>query len=154
VFSSRKWQQFALFLNLLGTALLFYSFQATSSDFKLVTAKPEASVLDKDPYAIQATGVGNGTTNYALCVNNYTLIMSDAKSGVSVGHHGCPDWEHARPAAVVSIEHPRFEGLGFLLLMAGFFIQYLSVPQPRTIAELRKELKVLKAQEKAQREGN
>ena len=51
MFSNRKWQQFALLLNLAGTALLFYSFQATSSDFKLVTAVGH-SVLVQELYAL------------------------------------------------------------------------------------------------------
>lgn len=135
MFSNRKWQQFALILNLLGTLLLFFSFQATSSDFKLVTAK-EPSVF--------------GTiTRYALCVNNYTLIESDSRHGIIMGHASCPSWEQARPAAVVNIEHPTFEGIGFILLLAGFLLQYLSIPQPKTIQELRKELKALKLQETA-----
>jgi hypothetical protein len=136
VFSNRKWQQFALILNLVGTALLFYSFQATSSDFRLVTAVSK-SVLTKEDIK-----------QYALCVNDYALIVSDSKSGIIMGHRGCPDWEHAKPAAVVNIEHPTFEGLGFLILLAGFLLQYLAVPQPKTIAQIREELKRLKAEQK------
>jgi hypothetical protein len=141
VFSNRKWQQFALFLNLVGTALLFYSFQATSSDFRLVTATDHSAVAGE-------------SKQYALCVNNYTLIQTDSRTGVLLGHASCPDWAHARPAAVVNIEHPAFEGLGFVLLLLGFLIQYLSVPQPKTIAQIRAELKLLQAQEKQNRGTN
>lgn len=137
MFSNPKWQRFALLLNLAGTALLFYSFQATSSDFRLVTARTQ-SVLAKDEFV-----------QYALCVNNFALVQTDSTGGVMIGHRGCPDWQHARPAAVVNIEHPVFVGLGFMTLMAGFLIQYLSVPQPKTIADLRRELKLLKAKEKS-----
>jgi cell division protein FtsB len=42
-----------------------------------------------------------------------------------------------------------FEGLGFILVAAGFLIQYLSVPHPKTIAEVRQELKRLKAKQKS-----
>jgi hypothetical protein len=135
VFSNRKWQQFALFLNLVGTALLFYSFQATSSDFKLVTATTKSAVAGE-------------IKQYALCVNNYTLLETNGRTGVGIGMHSCPGWENARPAAVVNIEHPAFEGLGFVLLLLGFLIQYLAVPQPRTMAALRLELKKLKAEER------
>ena len=134
MFSTRKWQQRALILNLLGTALLFYSFQATSSDFHLVTATTHSIVAGE-------------IKHYALCVNNYTLIESDSKSGIIMGTRGCPSWEESRPAAVVNIEHPAFEGLGFALLLLGFLIQYLSVPQPRTIQEIREELRTLRKEQ-------
>lgn len=137
MFSNPKWQRFALLLNLAGTALLFYSFQVTSSDFRLVTARTK-SVLANEEFV-----------QYALCVNNFTIIETDSNGGVKVGHPNCPDWEHSRPAAVVNIEHPFFEGLGFLTLLAGFLIQYLSVPQPKTIADLRRELKLLKTQNRS-----
>lgn len=134
MFSTRKWQQFALFLNLVGTALLFFSFQATSSDFRLVTAKTHSAVAGE-------------MDEYALCVNNYTLLATDAHSGLYLGRRGCPDWSHARPAAVVNIEYPVLEGLGFVILLLGFLIQYLAVPQPKTIQQLRQELKALKLRE-------
>ncbi len=137
MFSNRKWQQFALFLNLVGTAMLFYSFQATSSDIRLVTATSR-SVLSAEPLK-----------QYALCVNNYTMIETDSRSSVRIGSNGCPDWEKSKPAAVVNVEHPRFVGLGFVILMAGFLLQYFSVPQPKTIAQLRMELKKLKTEAKS-----
>lgn len=136
MFSNRKWQQFALILNLAGTALLFYSFQATSSDFRLVTAVSHSVLADHE------------LKQYALCVNNYALLQTDSKGFVGLGHMGCPDWERAKPAAVVNIEHPTFEGLGFITLLAGFRPQYLSVPQPKTIAQVRAELKALKSEKR------
>ena len=131
MFSNRKWQQFALILNLAGTALLFYSFQATSSNFRIVTVKSQ-SVL-------------GGAEKSALCVYGASMITMSANGPWSIGGGACPDWEHARAAAVVNIEHPMFEGLGFIALLAGFLLQYLSVPQPRTIAQIRAELKALKS---------
>ena len=117
-------------------SLLFFSFQATSSDFRLVTAVSK-SVLLTEP-----------VKQYALCVNDYALLASDGKNGIIVAPAGgCPDWAHAKPAAVVNIEHPVFEGLGFITLLAGFLLQYLSVPSPKTIAQIRKELKTAKAKE-------
>jgi hypothetical protein len=121
--------------------MLFYSFQATSSDFHLVTAKTH-SVLIGD------------ITHYALCVNNYTLLETDSKNGIMIGTPGCPSWADSRPAAVVNIEHPAFEGLGFILLLLGFLIQYLAVPQPKTVAALRMELKKLKAEERRKQQEN
>jgi hypothetical protein len=135
VFSNRKWYQTALALNLLGSLLLFYSFQATSSDFRLVSATSNSTIAGE-------------LKQYALCVNDYTLLETDSHHGVAIGSMGCPDWEHARPAAVVNIEHPRFVGIGFILMLSGFLLQYLSVPQPKTIASLRKELKEIKMAER------
>jgi hypothetical protein len=127
VFSNRKWQQIALILNLAGTALLFYSFQATSSDFRLVTATTH-SVMGE-------------FHQYALCVNNYTVVETDSQHGIRLGQINCPDWAHSKPAAVVNIEHPTFVGIGFIILLAGFLLQYLSIPQAKTMAQLRAELK-------------
>jgi hypothetical protein len=133
VFSTRRWQRIALVLNFFGAALLFYSFQATSSDFRLVSSNLGTSAL------------GGEMHSYALCVNDYALLASDARTGIAVGHHGCPNWVNARPAAVVNVEHPAFEGLGFILLLLGFLIQFLSVPHPATIVELRQAIKMEQA---------
>ena len=143
-----KWQKAALFLNLVGTALLFYSFQATSSDIRLVTAPIDPNQR-RIPATVVAGGPGNlGDKQYALCVNNYTLLSSDAASGVRFGVRGCPSWQNAKPAAVVNIEHPTFEGLGFFLLMFGFALQYFAVPKAATIAYYRTEIKKAQLQEK------
>lgn len=139
MFSNRKWYQAALALNMFGWLLLFYSFQATSSDFRLVTATSNSAIAGE-------------LKQYALCVNNYTLLETDSHHGMYIGTQGCPDWQHARPAAVVNIEHPRFVGIGFLFVMLGFLLQYLSIPQPKTIAALRMELKKLKAEERSHRQ--
>ena len=109
MFGSRKWTKVALVMNVAGTFLLFYSFQATSSDFRLVTAKS---------YSVVAGEI----KQYALCVNNYTLLETDSRHGIMVGSANCPDWQHARPAAVVNIEHPSFLTIGFSLLFFGFIM--------------------------------
>jgi len=135
VFSNRKWQQFALLLNLIGSLLLFYSFQATSSDFRLITATTTSAI-------------GGEIKEYALCVDNYTLLQSNAQNEMVLGHRGCTEWANSKPAAVVSIEHRSFIGIGFVFTLAGFLLQLLSIPEPRTIASLRRELKELKLQER------
>jgi hypothetical protein len=148
VLSNPKWQKAALFLNLVGTIVLFYSFQATSSDFKLVTAPYE--IHDVHPFFIGPQGIPpHGTKQYALCVNDFTIISSDIHSTVELGHAGCPNWAGAKPAAVVNIEHPTFEGIGFAMIALGFTLQYFSVPQAATITHLRKQLKAAKMREKA-----
>lgn len=135
--SNPKWQKGALLLNLAGTIILFYSFQATSSDFRLLT--------------LTSNGPFGSEKRYALCVETEAMLITE-KRGISIGiPGGCPDWAHAKPAAVVNIEHPTFEGLGFLLLLLGFALQYFSVPQASTVAYLRKQLKVAKMEEIARR---
>jgi len=134
LFASRKWAQFALFLNLIGTVALFYSFQATSSNIRLVTKVTQSALGQME--------------ESALCVYGHSMMTASKDGGWTIGGGPCPDWEHSRAAAVVNIEHPVFESVGFILLAAGFLIQFLSVPQPRTIALLRKELKILKEQER------
>jgi hypothetical protein len=136
VFSNRKWTQAALILNLLGTVALFYSFQATSSNFRLVTVKTDSPVAGQFERS-------------ALCIYGHTMIEAGSERGVwSIGGGPCPDWEHSKAAAVVNIEHPMFESLGFTLVLMGFALQYFSVPQPKTVAQMREELKRLKAEEK------
>jgi hypothetical protein len=120
-------------MNLAGTILLFYSFQATSSDFRLVTAPSPRWAGEKE---------------YDLCVNGFNLAGTDTKQGMIWGGK-CADWGNSRPAAVVNIEHPFFEGLGFTLLLLGFALQYFALPQPKTIASLRQELKAAKMQDKS-----
>jgi hypothetical protein len=113
-----------LVLNLLGTVALFYSFQATSSNFRLVTHKTESVLAGVEEEVAGKNG------------------------GWKIGGGSCPDWEHAKAAAVVNIEHPMFEGLGFTLVIFGFALQYFAVPQPKTVAQMREELKRIKAEQK------
>jgi len=132
VFSNPKWQKAALGINLAGTAILFFSFQATSSDIKLVTAPSKISPTEKQ---------------YAICADGRALIISSG-DGVAIGMHNCPNWENARPAAVVNIEHPTFVGIGFGMILLGFLLQYFAVPQPETVAHLRRQLKEAKVKAK------
>jgi hypothetical protein len=92
--------------------------QATSSDFRLVTAKGYNAFSNlPDP----------GSTAYAICVNNYILAMTDSKGSVAIGKHNCPNWESARPSAVVTAEYPTLLYIGLLLSALGFLIQFLSL---------------------------
>jgi hypothetical protein len=139
VFASQKWTRIALALNLIGTLVLFFSFQATSSSFRLI----------RRPIG---TGLFSNEYEYDICVENYTLVMADPTiGGVGLGHRGCPTAEEDRRAAVVNTEHPNFITLGFLMIFFGFFIQFFAVPEPRSLAQLRQEIKLLKLQ---QRERN
>lgn len=122
--ATRGWQKFALVLNLVGTILLFFSFQATSSNVKIVTT------MD--------------THDTALCIEGRVLVEATGRGGYVIGGSKCPDWQNARPAAVVNIERPFMVTIGFLLLTAGFFFQYLSVPDPATIEQLRQDIRAIR----------
>jgi hypothetical protein len=125
LFSNRKVQQFALILNLLGTVTLFYSFQATSSNLKVVTFNDRT----------------------ALCIYGQTMIMTGKNGMQMFGQEPCPDGPTTKAFAVVNIEHPIFVWVGFLSLFLGFVIQVFAVPRPQTEAMMRAELKLLKAQQ-------
>jgi hypothetical protein len=76
------------------------------------------------------------------------MVVAYAAGGWAVGSQKCPDWEHARPAAVVNIEIPWLVTVGFILLAIGFLLQFLSVPSPKTIAQMRRDLKQAVTEEK------
>lgn len=120
------WARIALLLNLAGTTLLFLSFQATSSDFRLVS-----------------TSDGR----YALCVDRTALIIKEPK-GFGIGYTVCPDWEHSKPAAVVNVEHPSFVTLGFIASILGFLLQLMTIPRRKTLAEVNEELRTLRKQKR------
>jgi hypothetical protein len=132
------WARIALLSNLAGTILLALSFQATSSDFRLVSAR-----------GFDLRGqINPASTAYALCVNNYTLVISDSVNGIGFGRPGCPNWESSRPAAVVNSEHPRFIFLGLGMSAFGFLLQFLTIPRRKTLAEVNEELRILRKQKR------
>lgn len=110
VFATRRWMRIALVCNLLGTVLLFYSFQAESSDIKVVT-----------------TGEGE----VALCVNGHLLAMSHAHGGMTVGAVPSPEVENAKPAAIVNFDMPLLVDAGFIFILIGFLLQLLGIPPDR-----------------------
>ena len=113
--------------------MLFLSFQATSSSIKVVTTS-------------------DGKT--ALCVNNKGMVVFTPGLGIQLATSFCPEWEHARPAAIVNIEKPIFVTWGFILTTAGFLLQFLSFPSSKTSAEMRKELKEFQRAEDMKRKIN
>lgn len=137
----------ALCLNLVGTILLALSFQATSSDFRMVTA---SDVYVKD----NAPGVFVHYVNvHAICSLNDTIIMegtpypkSNGKNIVLSTQQPCPDRSHS--VAIVNTEHPRFLFIGLILSAVGFFMQFLAVPRRKTIPEINGELRALRKEKK------
>jgi hypothetical protein len=125
VFASRGWMRFALLCNFLGAILLFLSFQATSSNIRIITT-------------------ADGRT--ALCVEKRGLIVAHPRDSLIAMQINvdCPEWEHARPAAVVNLELPWLADLGFILSILGFVLQFFAFPGPKSIAEMREELRIAK----------
>lgn len=126
MFASRGWMRVALVANLAGAILLFLSFQATSSNFRLISTKDG---------------------NHAICVQNTALVIK-TPTGYGVGWAECPDWKDSRPAAIVNFEHPILVTIGFAMLSLGFLLQILAIPSPKTIAQMRTDIKVAKTQQR------
>ena len=68
---------------------------------------------------------------------------------MGLGSGGCPTAADDRRAAVVNTEHPLFVTIGFLLTIFGFVIQFLAVPEPTSIAQLRREIKIMRMKDDA-----
>lgn len=140
-----RWARIALLLNVVGTILLALSFQATSSDFRLVKA---------DNLTVPGNGNNPSTTFrsvFALCTTDRTLIAEGTDSrgpALVLSAPGCPDSPNNRAAAVVNTEHPSFLYLGLMASGIGFFLQFLLVPRRRTLAEVNSELRILRKQKK------
>jgi hypothetical protein len=97
-----KLARFALFLNLFGGVLLFYSIQLASSKISVVTGT-------------------DGSTS--LCWENRSFIT--ARPNGSWGMAGpCPTASVRQETAVITTEHPTFIKIGFFFLLVGFFIQF------------------------------
>jgi hypothetical protein len=117
-----------LVLNLAGAALLYLSFQATSSAVKILSQ-------------------ANGTS--AICIGE-TAIFKGRGNSIVFGT-GCPDWPNAKPIALVTVEKPTFLYLGFTSLMLGFLIQLIGIASPKSIREMRLELKEAIQREKIEK---
>jgi hypothetical protein len=122
VFASRNVARVGLALNLIGAISLFYAFQATSSDFKLVTTKDG---------------------RYALCADKTALVIKET-NGFGIGIKTCPEWDDGKPAAVVNVEKPWLVTFGFISTFLGFLLQFFTIPSDQTAIEMQKELKLLK----------
>ncbi len=103
----------------IGSVLLFYSFQATSTNFLLVTTPDDLT---------------------ALCVDDYALLIAGPKDRVRVGSK-CPEAATAKSTAVANTENPRLAPGGFLCILVGFLSQLFSIEcsqSPRFRAESRR----------------
>jgi hypothetical protein len=88
----------AAFCGLAGSIVLFCSLTITASPFRPVM-------------------ISDGTT--ALCFNGKTLVAGYGGPLV-LSNEACQGWNEAKPAALVSAEHPMFVKIGFVLLALAF----------------------------------
>jgi hypothetical protein len=61
----------------------------------------------------------------------------------------CPDWADARSVAVVNLELPWMATWGLIFFSLGFLLQLLAIPNARTIAQLRQDIKKARMEIKA-----
>jgi hypothetical protein len=97
-------------LNIAGAGLLYWSFQATSTDLLLVT----------------------GSQMNGFCVAGHVLfaMAPDGKGLLVGGGVSCPEGPTAKRTAVVNTEHPSFNSWGWFLLILGFVVQIFSLEYP------------------------
>jgi hypothetical protein len=97
-------------LNLVGAVLLFVSFQATSTDFMLVSTKDGRQ---------------------ALCVGKRAMFVMEPNYHTGIGVATCPNDPDAKPAAVINTDEPWLAKLGWLLIVVGFIFQWASIEPPQ-----------------------
>ena len=99
-------------LNLLGSLLVFASFQATSTRLLLV--------------------IGNNK-EVAFCIGDRALFgLSPDGMGLRMGY-GCPKGDTVRPAAVVNTDAPWMAISGWIMLAVGFGLQFFSIEKPQVV---------------------
>jgi hypothetical protein len=76
-------------------------------------------------------------------------VISQPNGTVGIGMSHCPDWENAKPAAVVNIEKPILVTLGFICTLLGFFLQFLTIPKSQTRREIVEELRLIRKTRKS-----
>lgn len=81
-----------------------------------------------------------------MCVGDTALFAG--KGHTFMIGTACPDWPDARPIAIVTVEKPSLIYIGFALLTLGFLMQLLSVPSPKTLAQMRADIKAAEQQAK------
>jgi hypothetical protein len=92
----RSWHRYlvavALIVNIAGTACLWWSFQATSSNFRLISAED-----------VTARGRPSaGARAYSICVDKLELGSIDSTQSTYVGTGGCTLWDKGAASAIPS----------------------------------------------------
>jgi hypothetical protein len=60
----------------------------------------------------------------------------------------CPDPKNSKPIALVTVEKPSLIYVGFAILMLGFLIQLIGIASPKSIRQMRNEVKEALQREK------
>jgi hypothetical protein len=114
-------------LNVLGSLLVFLSFQATSTRLLLVTSNDKS---DKTA---------------AFCIGDRAFFgISKDGSGTMMGY-ACPQSENMKPTVVANSDAPWMGKFGWFLLLLGFFGQVYSI-EPSTLTN--EQLRVLRKAQK------
>ena len=128
----RKLTIFPLCLDLLGTLLLFFSFQITSTDFVI-------------------TKTDDGKT--AFCVGRSALFVADPNGGMGFGTR-CPNFEAGIPIAAIYTAHPSFVTWGFVCILLGFAAQLLGALKPSKILSRPERRRKSREERKKQKSGD
>jgi hypothetical protein len=110
------------FLNLVGSLLVFLSFQPTSTRLLLVTSKD----------------VNNKTV--AFCIGDRAVFGLAADGGTQIGY-ACPQTENMKPTVVANGDAPWMAKFGWFLLLVGFVLQVFSIEPSKLTSE---DLRVLR----------
>lgn len=100
------------FLNLLGSFLVFLSFQATSTNLLVIANKDQS---------------------FAFCIGDRAIFgLIPGGRGTYIGT-ACPTGTDAKPAAVVNTDSPGLAKFGWILIAFGFFLQMFSIEKPQLV---------------------
>jgi hypothetical protein len=119
--------QLSAALVVIGSFLVFYAFQATSTGFLVYThgTRGESAMCVGDPpHSMLAIGADG----------ELIMGMRDFDRSCSQG----------KKFAVVNTDSPRLATIGWILLLLGFVLQIVSTPRPVLTAPDRKRLRKLK----------
>jgi hypothetical protein len=101
------------FLNLFGSILVFFSFQATSTNLLLVAPKDGS---------------------FAFCIGD-RAVFGLGPGGSTIFGYKCPEALATKPAAVVNTDSPGLAKFGWLLIGFGFLFQTFSIQKPPSSTE-------------------
>jgi uncharacterized membrane protein len=124
---SYRMARLSAMLTLLGSILIFYAFQATSTGFLVYThgKHGESAMCIGDP---PRSLIAMGPSGELL------MAMRGYDQSCSQGRH----------FAVIDTESPRLACFGWILMLVGFILQMLSIEKPMSAKEDQKRLKKLR----------
>jgi hypothetical protein len=79
---------------------------------------------------------------------NDTAVVTGMRGMMMIGAGTCTPSKDSKPIALVTVERPILIYLGFTILLSGFLIQLLSIPSPKSLAQMRAEIKAIEREQK------